>query len=958
MCQNTLIATQEQQISTQPIDQTQDIRVDEQAVVPSTPMASDLKSKVNANTEIHDLKAMLERFVYLETVTWSGTDTVLPQLYEFSSYTAALAPALRTYAFPAAIIERSQLHQQKLNNFYYMKADIEIELQVNAEPFQQGALCIAYYPKNADVTPIRSRTNETLAGVTSAPHRILYLEEGNSCKMTFPYAAAEDYLDLTDFDSARNTFGLLSLYVLSSLDGPTSDTQADITISARFVNIELNTPVDNSVYLNASIRNQEIARLQQLARNFKAEINEGEAEGPVTKIANKVGTVASWFEGVPILGTAAKTVGWLSRITAGVATVFGYSKPTDCIAPIATVARPAAYMGNVEGKDNSFTLAQIVDNAIVSDDMNPAKVDEMALDYLCRKPIMTARTTITKDLFKSKQLLFSFTVSPITELSALTETYGFCLGTWNYVTSLYKFWRGAIECQIDIVKTQFHSGRIMLVYFPNLQRTDIPDTFNETMTTNLNIVYDLKSKDMDGGSLSRTFTIPYTSNLPWKQTIKSNDFQPVFNSLDTNNGCVGVYCLNELVCPDTVAQSVTFLLTQRGGEDYEVAVPQLQTQTGYLTNLQNYNALVNEVFRARFGSIFPAYVTAAQLPLYVEGETPNFVAEGGDPSGTNILISQNVDDAIATFFNAQNYDAFGFNGMLDGTYSDTFTVRCNVQTGSGGPGAVTGIITTVISDGKVESMKMDRLLPIINDVTFEENIEPSWIAEFEVSPLRMKAQIDDGTSDQMKIPTDMTNNASCNTVALGTTGEYCKSLRPLLKRFINCVNYISNTATETISYNPVANYNRFPDGFRATGGVDTLVIPESWISMISNLYRFTAGGHRLKAMINLGTSATTSLLMANSNNVQINTPILDPSFVTYGHINNAVEVNVPFYSNRRAHIVGTNETAIRGASNMRIEGQTLTRVYEAGSDDLNFWYTIGPPVTCIAIKPNPGTIQG
>nr|UNY42100.1 MAG: polyprotein 2 [Picornavirales sp.] len=905
-----------------------------QADVPQMQMPSTTVAKANTNTTPHSLTAMLERFVHVDTFKWTTASQVLPMNLTVNDYVANAPKHMKRYILPQSLLEASSLLRQKLNNFMLMRADVEIDVKVNANPFQQGSLLVAYSPRALSTSRFRGTGGEFLASVTSLPHQVLYLEQGNSMCFRVPYAHVLDYINLTSPD---DTFGTLSIYVLTPLTGPSSAETVDVTVRLRFVDIKLEVPTDNSLlqvpaYIAMEQKALLLPRPSTTVHGLVAQMKEGETTGPVTRIASSVATIGDSLSSVPVIGTAAGMIGWFARQTAKVATVFGWSKPLDLTMPTAVVNRPAAYMGNTEGKDASLMLAQIPDNAIDPSDMIPATTDEMALGYIFDRPNIVGRILVPKSAFQQEQLLFSWEVSPFNYLTQQRDSNGqdLALGSFSFASLMYKLWRGSIQYTLSAVKTQYHAARIMAVYFPNRTRLDIPATYGELMTSNSNMIYDLTALADCEFSLSQPIVVAYTSEEPWKQTLwKNSSGLYDASTLATCVGTVGVYCINELVCPDTVAQEVTFLLQVKGGSDYEVAIPQIQLQGGFAP-AATFNAApaIAEIMNA-----LPSMYTSAGVAV---GDQPDFFQSPatGDPG--DVYIVQLFSASVAEWEVMKGKTI----NVPDGTYTYLMDFAWNpISILTDG----TYQITCVVSDGQIQTFTSDRIAATAataGDVPFAVTVTPAT-GKFRA---QMNEAVLDTPSDTLLVPV----NSSVD-LTRGTTGEYCKSLRPLTKRFIHTRNIrgpISLTPADFVNYDtdtigdlPVGNR-----GWTDLAGNGALV-PESWLNLVSYLYRFCAGSVRSKVFLPQGVRATTSLDITSSVATSFSTPISDPAFVVAGHINNAVEVTVPYYGQYRARTVSDQ---VRGMSaKQRIEFSTTNQsvpYYEAAGDDFSFWFLIGPPV--------------
>jgi hypothetical protein len=202
-------------------------------------------------------------------------------------------------------------------------------------------------------------------------------------------------------------------------------------------------------------------------------------------------------------------------------------------------------------------------------------------------------------------------------------------------------------------------------------------------------------------------------------------------------------------------------------------------------------------------------------------------------------------------------------------------------------------------------------------------------------------------------------------------GEYSKSLRPLIKRFVHTRDIpagqaVSYTPADFINYDSDLSEPPLPVGTRswATQGNGGLV-PESWINLVSYLYRFVAGSVSHKVFIGYADRATASLNVTDNLETEFGLPESDPSFVQEGVINNALEIRTPYYGQNRARVISDQVRGLTAKPNIFIEGTGNRPCYEAAGDDFNMWFMIGPPIMRpIDVNPvsipviSPGTVRG
>ena len=376
----------------------------------STPMAL-------AETASHDLDSILSRPVQLYSGNWdSNTSQIVTKLPQAVYNSEGIVPML-TFDFPRDIVANSALINDKLSYFKFFRADLEIELKVNSNQFQQGSLLMVYNPYEEYVTKFRRHGTRFLASQTSLPHAILSLESGSSMKMRVPYANIYDYFDLSD-DTAQ--FGTINIYVLTALRGSTDAEKAGLVVFGRFVDPEWYTPAqfqstettsDAVVDRYIDTRYKALALIDRLKQKYDFDATEMVAQSESdARTVSGLGSVMA--NGVHSL---VKGLGWMARAAHGAATLLGLSKPTDTVMPMATVNMPGRYMANTEGKDYSVTLAQLPDNAVDGSAIIPATTDEMDLATVFSREHLFSNLAVDSSEFIAGNLLTSWSVGPFTE---------------------------------------------------------------------------------------------------------------------------------------------------------------------------------------------------------------------------------------------------------------------------------------------------------------------------------------------------------------------------------------------------------------------------------------------------------------------------------------------------------------------------------------------------------------
>ena len=469
----------------------------------TTPMPSTTDIQALNDTTMHDIRTILERPVNIDTYEWSSTDGELSTTLPGGSYDADTVNYLQVFNFPQQILSSSAIVADKLKNYQYLKADVEIEVKVNAQPFLQGALMLVYNPYLQKVGDFRRKGTRFLASQTSCPHKILSLEEGNSLKMVCPYS---NIYGLFDLSNDNNQFGTVYLYVFSQLRGAELPVTCKYTVYARFINPQLYVPTQNSL----STLEHDVARLE--AAGYKVKKREGRRyaqalltpksapdsgetrSGPLSTGAKGVSLVADALSGVPVIGQVASTVAWVARLASRGLAAIGLSKPISVNPAQHMVVKPNTSLIHTEGVDDSTTLALLQDNGIDGTSFIPEYKDEMSLASIFGRPNYFHRKYASADDFSGRNLITSWEVSPFSayQYGQALDLKTLYLGSFAFASMFGTLWRGTINFDLKVIKTAFHQGRFAIVYLPETTKANVPSTLGTLLTTNYNVVCNLK----------------------------------------------------------------------------------------------------------------------------------------------------------------------------------------------------------------------------------------------------------------------------------------------------------------------------------------------------------------------------------------------------------------------------------------------------------------------------------
>lgn len=441
----------------------------------------------------------------------------------------------------------------KLEGFRYFRADVQVQVYYNAQPFQQGALLGWYIPYKGD--DIAWSQDHSLTSKTACLSETVLLEDQEPLTMTIPFNHPHGFIDLVD--PTHCDMGKFNLDIYSPLQSNVASDVVNITVFAHFVNIKLYGPTDETQHLTV---------VPQMG-----EAEEQEKTGIVTKVSGVVHNVSSALADVPVIGVVAKPISWVAAAVNKVASLFGWSKPISVHTTSVFKLAPARYMANYNGVDTSNNMGLDADNQIQNYPFF-GKEDPLSFNNIITRPNFIGSYTWDTTMEPYHKVM-SLDVSPtlgwsFTDVANDTEDRYMAkvvrdVSQMNFVAQYFKYWRGNVVLQFKCVKTKFHSGRLLITWRPGSKVT----TSHPQVPMTYSIVWEVAKKK------SIAFEIPYLNPKPW--LFVENPAQKLSpTDIPWKNGVVEVFVLNTLVASsDAIASETRILVEVCGGKDFAFAVP-------------------------------------------------------------------------------------------------------------------------------------------------------------------------------------------------------------------------------------------------------------------------------------------------------------------------------------------------------------------------------------------------
>lgn len=476
----------------------------------------------------------------------------------------------------SAPMRLNKSYYEKLSGVMSIRYTTVVTLQVNANRFQQGRYILAFLPTGgalwdpSDVVAtnawIRMHRGSAVE-ITQLHHVELDLNSDTSVQLRIPYVSAYPALNWYQ-DLAKPYFGdpgVFFLYPYSPLSAPVGNVTASYTLWVNYEDIEV---FGNTIPTSAAVAE---AQMQRVKKNKKKNVDlfaqeESVSTGPISSGLRLISEGMDHFSKVPLLSSVASPTSWVLRAASSLASSVGWSKPpiTDKITRVNRFPHP--FIANEDQADDCQPLGVFSDNHVsVAPGFSSTDIDELSINYL--KSIFSYFHSFYWDTTQvAGTSLVSFYMDPslffvlnITDTTVHHET------PVAYLANKFARYSGGFIIKIKVVKTEFHSGRLLAAFNPF-----------ESAATAGTIAYDntsyLHKTVLDIREQSEfIIEIPYVSIIPWRNTQSPN---AIFGELR-------FFVLDELVAPETVEGTIELLVEVAGAPDLQFSVPNVERTTAY-----------------------------------------------------------------------------------------------------------------------------------------------------------------------------------------------------------------------------------------------------------------------------------------------------------------------------------------------------------------------------------------
>lgn len=450
---------------------------------------------------------------------------------------------------------------EKIRNYFLLKCTLHVKLVVNGNAFYYGRAMFGYEPlaplDNFSYSKYRPFVNEDVVRLSQRMKIFVNPTESQGGSLELPFFWPRNAWVIPDNEwRDMGECVLTSIGILKHANGGTDPVTVSVFAWAENVSYAIPT---GFVPAEPEMGIPEMAD----------EHNKDVISRPASNVARYAGALAN----VPWIGPFAKATEIGAGAVASVAKIFGYSTPTNLDYSIMTPnPRPSLAVVDTKYPTNKLSVDSKQEVTLDPATTGISPTDELPIASIAgRESYLTSFNWLQSDVLD--QTLFQIYVDPMQTRYNSNERH---LTACAAAALPFDYWKGTMRFRFQIVASNYHRGRIRIVYDP--KGGIIDPEYNTHYTT----IHDI--------AMEKDFTVdigwaqpePFRKNIGNKVGYSTSNLTPLAPLTGEANGVLSVLVLNELTVPGTVVADIQVNVFVSMLDDFEVAMP------------------ANELFRWRF----------------------------------------------------------------------------------------------------------------------------------------------------------------------------------------------------------------------------------------------------------------------------------------------------------------------------------------------------------------------
>jgi len=463
-----------------------------------------------------------------------------------------------------------------------------MKVLINGNSFYYGRAMLSYNPylANDQVTVNRAFFIQDLIAASNKPHILIDPCSSEGGHMCLPFIWPENYLDITTagWEDQMGECKIHDFDVLRHANGGTDPITVSIFAWAEDVSLLIPTTVEAQSDTSSAVELDEFGFPKPFEHQAKAKKSpmkssntmrgdEFKHDGLISKPASAVAKAADALTMIPYVAPYAKATSMVASKLGSIARLFGYSRPAVLSDIQPYVPRYAGNLANSDAPETVHKLSLDSKNELSVDTrtMGLGGADELTIHSIASRMTFW-RQFDWPESATTDTLLASMVVQPfcVDKLAAfpVVETHSTAIA---FASCPFEAWQGSIKFHFKVVCSEYHRGRLRLVYNPKTNNVG-PVAFNQVYSTTIDISndreFDYECKWTDIRAWGACYGIGGVSSADTFKTTTS-----VTGGTEFDNGTLTVYVVNELATPSTEPADIKVQVWVAAGDDFAVAIP-------------------------------------------------------------------------------------------------------------------------------------------------------------------------------------------------------------------------------------------------------------------------------------------------------------------------------------------------------------------------------------------------
>lgn len=450
--------------------------------------------------------------------------------------------------------------REKINHYELLRMKLHARLVISGTKFHYGRAIAAYNPLSGfdDVTVSRGTNllDIDIISLSQKPHVFLNPTKNTGGTLDMPFMWPKNFFSLTDGD--YDNMGNLTIKSFGNLlHANEGNDPVTVTLYLWATDVVLTMPTSLS---------PPVVFESQSGKGRKNQINTRDeyGSGIISKPAAMIEKAAGLLESLPMIRPYALATQMVASKVGQIAKIFGYSRPAILDPPKPFKPNPVGNLANADAPDavHKLTLDSKAEVTVDSRVVGLDGADQMGItDIACRESFLTAFYMGTAD--QVDDMLWNVGVSPNLYASFQEEIHPTPMAM---LASSFESWQGSVKFRFQIIKSDFHKGKILVRYDPNSNSPEV------NYNTNYSRIVDIAEEDdfevivgwaqanawLDCGIMTTVENFSDTVRLPTTTGIR--------------NGVLEINVLNRLVSP-AVDSDITLNVYVSMCDDVKFAEP-------------------------------------------------------------------------------------------------------------------------------------------------------------------------------------------------------------------------------------------------------------------------------------------------------------------------------------------------------------------------------------------------